>query len=128
MNTRTQNDLNWLDRAVLGLALIKVDMDYRDKWAIRYGKSALAITIAGHLLFVCRDVLGQPMPSRFLTTILGFMIAALCYVPIHLLTRPSEDFQDIELSSGSRWAHRAWGLLIGPLSLLVWIPLWIFVL
>ena len=128
MNTRTQDDLSLLDRAVLGLALIKVDMDYRDKWAIRYGKCLLALSLSGHVLLFCRDVLSQSMPSRLETTILGFMIGALFYVPIHFLTRPLEDFQDIELSWRSRWIHRVWGLIIGPLSLLVWIPLRIFVL
>jgi len=128
MSTRTGDDLNWLDRAVLGLALIKVDMDYRDKWAIRYGKSVLALSLSGHVLLFCRDVLSKSMPSRLETTILGFMIGALCYVPIHMLTRPSEDFRHVELSYRSRWAHRVWGLFVGPLSLLVWIPLRIFVL
>jgi len=128
MSTRTGDDLNWLDRAVLGLALIKVDIDYRDKWAIRYGKIFIALSVATHILLFSRDVLEQPTSSRFVTTILGFMIAALCYVPIHMLTRPSEDFQHVELSYRSRWAHRAWGLFVGPLSLLVWIPLRIFVL
>lgn len=128
MSTRTGDDLNGLDRAVLGLALIKVDIDYRDKWAIRYGKILIALSVATHILLFSRDVLEQPTSSRFVTAILGFMVAALCYVPIHMLTRPSEDFQHVELSYRSRWAHRAWGLFMGPLSLLVWIPLRIFVL
>lgn len=120
--------LNLLDRAVLGLAFMKMDMDYRDKWAILFGKAVISISISYHILIIFRDVLGLSMPSRLIATIIGFMIAAICYVPVHLVTRPAEAFQELELSAWERWVHRAWGLIIGPVGWLVWLPLWFFVL
>lgn len=123
----SRKDFNLLDRAVLGLALLKTDMDFRDKWAIWYGKGIISISIATHILLFYRDILGYAAPSRLMATILGFMIATLCYAPVHLASHPAKAFQKIDhLSTRERWTNRVWGLIVGPVGWLAWIPVWIF--
>lgn len=118
---------NWLDKAVIGLALMRTKKFPLDEWDFYGGKGIIAVTMAGHALLACRDVFDQTMPSRFWTTLIGFAIAALCYMLVDFATHSAVEVQQARPSRASRWGYRMWGLLLAPFSLLVWIPLWIFI-
>jgi len=124
----TSSDLNLLDKAVLGLALYRRDMEYQDKWAIVGGKSLLAFTLAWHTLLACRDILDLQFPSRP-WVVAGFIgVGAFWYIPVDFLLSPVEELQNVQISQQSRRWYQMWGLLIAPFSLLVWIPVWYFLL
>ena len=75
------------------------------------------------LSHVFREVLKYDMPSRLITTIILFVIAAVIYVPIRLLTHSASEIQQTKLSRRAKWLYRAWAVFIFPASLLLWIPL-----
>lgn len=119
---------NWLDKAVIGLALMRTKKFPLDEWDFFGGKGIIAVTMSGHLLLVYRDVFAQAMPTRFWTTLIGFAVAAVCYMMVDFATHSAVEIQEALPSRPSRWGYRIWGLLLAPFSLLIWIPLWIFAL
>ena len=123
-----RSDLNCIDKAVLGLALFRRDMDYTDRWALLGGKCFVAMTVTWHALLIYRDVLNFNIPSMGFTTAIFLSISSITYIVIRLVTLSSEELGCISVPGQIRWKYQLWGLLVCPFSLLVWIPLWIFVL
>lgn len=127
----TRSDLNWLDRAALGIALLRFDTDpFEDKWAIYLGKFVIACSMAGHIGVIYRDVLSQPVPPEEVRPVMMLALIVLCYVPVHLVTHPVAKMQQVRLSRRDRWKYRAWGLLLSPLSWSVWAIMyfaWVFI-
>jgi len=123
-----RSDLNCIDKAVLGLALFRRDMDYTDRWALLGGKCFVAMTITWHSLLICRDVLNFHISSIGFITAIFLLISYIMYIVIRLVILSSEELERISVPGQIRWKYQLWGLLICPFSLLVWIPLWIFVL
>lgn len=117
----TRPPLNLLDKAALGIALLRLDTDpVNDKWALYVGKGFIAIAMAGHLGFIYKNVLNLPMPPEGTRPAMMLALIALCYVPVHLVTHPVEEIQQVRLSRRARWKYRGWGLLLSPLSWSVW--------
>ena len=117
-------NLNLLDKGALGFALARIDTNaFEDEWAIFGGKVFIAISLTSHFLMFFREVLKYDMPSRLITTIILFVIAAVIYVPIRLLTHSASEIQQTKLSRRAKWLYRAWAVFIFPASLLLWIPL-----
>lgn len=120
----TRPNLNLLDKGALGFALARIDTNaFEDEWAIFGGKVFIAISLAFHFIMFLGIVLNYDLPSRPITTVIGFAVAAVIYVPIRLLTHSASEIQQAKLSRRAKWLYRAWAVFILPGSMLLWMPL-----
>lgn len=124
------DNLNCLDKAALGIALLRTDTDpFEDKWAIFGGKFFISIVVATHFLLVLKDVLEYKMPPRLLSIPLILVLAGFVYFLVRMVTRSVSEIQKAgRPSPRKQWVYRFWGLSLCPGSLLLWIPLWFFLL